>query len=482
MKLINKIQMAINATAGVLVVVGGVSIWAFSAINHQVGTIYDDRVIPLQQLKIISDDYAVQVIDEVNKTHAGISSPSQAVSSIKKAQEEIDKQWTEYRKTVLTDEEKQLADQSEGLFKAANDEINKVVAALESGNVAALAKFDGSLYKVIDPLTDNIKELSDLQLKVAQEERAKASSIYMVMNWVLILLIITTVLAIIFFVGPFVNKLIVGALKDAVNTIASTSTEIAAAAEEQERLAERQAASVNKTTTTMDELKVSAQQSAQQAETAALGANQVMNLSNEGKKALVETLEGMGDLKEKVNSISQAITQLNQQLSQIDTYQQIVAEIADQTNMLALNASVEAVRAGEQGKGFAVVANEIRKLADQSKQSADKINVLIVDIQKALQTTVKATQGGTQTVEEEVKIAQRMADTLTSVANSIDEVTVSVQQIALNAKQQAVGVEQVVDEMNLLNQSSAQTASGISQTKVGTLRLQEKASELKAMV
>lgn len=482
MKLLNKIQSAIAVPAGFLVVVGIWSVWGFARINHQIGTIYDDRMVPLSQLKTISDEYGVEVIDQINKVHAGLITPNEALKSIKTAQETIDKEWHAYTKTYLTEEEKALADKVETLFNGANEELDKVIKALESGSAAQAGKFDGPLYKVIDPLTAKIQELSDLQLEVAKQERSKAGGIFILMTSVLILLSLATILVVLLPIRLFINKLIVATLRDTVNTVATSSTEIAAAAEEQERLAERQSASVNKTTTTMDELRVSAQQSAQQAETAAIGAKQILVLSENGKEAVIETVEGMGHLKEKVDSIIQSITLLNQQLSQIDIYQQVVAELADQTNLLSLNASVEAVRAGDQGKGFAVVAAEIRKLAASSKNSADKINTLVADIQKALQNTVKASQEGSQTVDEELRIAQKMSQTLISVTNAIDEVVVSVQQISLNTKQQAIGVDQIVEEMNLLNQTTAQTVSGITQTKVGTQRLQEKAGELKAMV
>jgi len=119
--------------------------------------------------------------------------------------------------------------------------------------------------------------------------------------------------------------------------------------------------------------------------------------------------------------------------------------------MLALNAAVEAVRAREYGRGFAVVAAEIRKLADESKKSAEKINALVNDVQGAISTTIIVTDDGTKTVETGVKIAQGTAETFADMTPGINNVVIGSQQISLNAKQQAIAIAQVMEAMNALN-------------------------------
>jgi methyl-accepting chemotaxis protein len=230
---------------------------------------------------------------------------------------------------------------------------------------------------------------------------------------------------------------------------------------------EQQAISVYQTTTTMDELRASSRQSAQQAEVAAAGAKEVLILAEAGTLAVGHALEDMAILKEKVEAIAQEILRLSDGASQIGNISGLVSDLANQTNMLSLNAAVEAARGGQNGKGFAVVAGEIRKLADQSKKSATKINALITDIQSAIKATVMVTAEATKKVEQGVKTAQGNAETFTSVTDAINSVVTSSQQISLMAKQQAIAIQQVVDAMNALNQQVGQTASGISQTKVG---------------
>ncbi|MEG4216951.1 methyl-accepting chemotaxis protein [Microcoleus sp. Pol14C6] len=271
-------------------------------------------------------------------------------------------------------------------------------------------------------------------------------------------------------------------LNQSVNMIVSSSTEIAATVEQQERTAAQQSSSVNQTTITMDELGAASQQSAQQAQAGAESARQALKIAEKGTLAVEQTLESMIILKENVGAIAAQILQLSEQTHQIGNISTDVTDLANQTNMLALNASVEAVRAGENAKGFTVIATEIRKLADKSKKSAEKINRLVDDIKNAISSTVTVTKEGTKTVEEGTKISQETAAAFSEVANAVNNVVLNNQQISLTAQQQAVAIKQVVDAMNSLNLAAKETASGITQTKVGTQQLNDAAHNLNSIV
>jgi len=232
------------------------------------------------------------------------------------------------------------------------------------------------------------------------------------------------------------------------------------------------------------------------AEERSLGARQVLNLAEDGNKAVQKSLEAMSELREKTAVIATQIMRLSEQTTQIGSITGVVADLANQTNMLALNASVEAVRAGEHGKGFGVVANEVRRLADQSKKSAGKINGIISEIQNAINSTVIATDEGTRTVKEGIKLSQDTSQAFKEVTQSINDIILNNQemtlaaingivlknqQISLSAMQQALAVQQVVEAMNIINSGAKETASGINQTKVGTQLLNDAAQNLKAL-
>jgi CHASE3 domain sensor protein len=282
--------------------------------------------------------------------------------------------------------------------------------------------------------------------------------------------------------GSWIILSIAQRMNQTASTLATSSSQIASTIEEQERTASQQAASVNETTATMDELGASSRQSAEQAEAASKAAQRVRELAEGGNQAVEETLIGMSNLKDKVGAIAEQILRLSEQTNQIGSISRLVSDLANQTNMLALNAAVEAVRAGEHGKGFAVVAAEIRKLADQSKQSAQKINGLVADIQNAINSTVMVTDEGTKTVETGMQVTQKTAQAFAGVTEAITNVVVNNQQISLNIQQQATAIQQVVQAMNTINQGAKETATGISQTRTGTQKLNEATLFLKEMV
>jgi methyl-accepting chemotaxis protein len=275
-------------------------------------------------------------------------------------------------------------------------------------------------------------------------------------------------------ISKFIGKL--------ADSIVSSSGAIVDTVEMQEVTVNMQANSAIDTSTTVNELGAISFQSAAQAEASANGARQALSLAEDGTRSVQQTLQGMSGLRDKVDAIANQIVNLSEQTGQITIVSDLVADLASQTNMLALNAAVEAARAGEQGKGFSVVADEIRKLADQSKKSADKINLLASDIQAAINRTVMVTDEGSKTVLEGIDLARSTADTFAGVTDAVNNVFLNSQQISTSAKQQAVSIQQVLTSMTNISQGSQESAIGMHQVKMTTRELTQVADELKAAV
>lgn len=273
-----------------------------------------------------------------------------------------------------------------------------------------------------------------------------------------------------------------GVLLKSIATVNDSSSEIATTVEVQERLVADQTASVTTTTSTIEELGAASLKAAQQANSSATGAKEALDLSETGSQAVENTVQGIEDLQNKVGAIADQIMQLSEQTDQISTISSLVADVADQTNMLALNAAVEAARAGEQGKGFAVVAGEIRKLADQSRESAGKIGILVEAIQSSINSTVMVTDEGNKTAKAGIEVAKSTADVFSRIAAAINEVYDNSQQIAQSAKQQAVGVQQAVSAMNAINLGAKETVSAVNQVQDSTEELKTIAQELQVAV
>ncbi len=283
-------------------------------------------------------------------------------------------------------------------------------------------------------------------------------------------------------IGLYISSFASRSIMEAVNTMSSSSAEIAATVSQHERTASGQAAMVSQTVATVEELGASFRKTSEQAAAVADTAKKTAALTDEGAKSVKAAVDGMNELKEKVSVVAGQILKLGDQTAQIGAIADIVKDLASQTNMLALNAAVEAVRAGEHGKGFSVLAAEVRKLADESKKSAQKANVIIEEIQKATNSTIMVTEEGTKRVEEVIRLAGAVGGVFDKISDAAGSVYENAQQALLNTKQQSGAIGQVVDAVNNINAGARETAAGLSQTKIGVAKLNEAAVGLKAMV
>ena len=263
--------------------------------------------------------------------------------------------------------------------------------------------------------------------------------------------------------------------------LSAAASEIAATIVQHERTAGQQAAAANETSATIEELSISSGRSAEQAANAAALAEQSGAVTAQGAEAIRTAVASMNGLKDRIGAMAEQILHLGEQTGQIGNITTLVKDLSAQINMLALNAAVEAARAGEHGKGFAVVASEVRKLADESKKSAEQASLLVADIQKAANASVMMSEEGARTVNEVTQLAGKVAELFDNLAGMAGSVNENAQQVMLNAKQQSAAFAQVVEATNSIAGGAKETAAGISQTKVGVQNLNEAAENLKAI-
>lgn len=374
-------------------------------------------------------------------------------------------------------------DRLEELSDAKFDELATTIQLKRSGQEEELMAITMSGQG--QDIMEEIRQLTDEMLAIEEEllvEREAANATAVTLATTVTIggtsLVLLMGLGILF----FVSRQVIHPINQVATDLATSSNELAATVQQQEQAASQQAASVTQTSSTMEELSMSSRQSAEQAEIASGSAQQVLQLVDSGNQAVGQSLESMMLLTQKVQTVAEQIARFSDQTSQIGNISTLVSDLANQTNMLALNAAVEAVRAGEHGKGFAVVATEIRKLADQSRVSAEKISILVNDTQSALTAAVLATDDSTQTAQIGSKISHQTADIFQQVSDAVNTIVNNVQQISLSSKQQSTAINQVVDAMTALDVAAKDTASSIGQTRINMQQLNRSAHDLQAVV
>ena len=269
---------------------------------------------------------------------------------------------------------------------------------------------------------------------------------------------------------------------DGVSVLAAASTEILATVSQLAGVAAETAASVTQTSTTVEEVKQTAHLSAQRARDVQDSAVQNAAIGESGRVAVVETVEGMDRIRGQMGAIADAIVRLSELGQSIGEIITTVNDLAEQSNMLAVNAAIEATRAGEYGKGFAVVAQEVKSLADQSRQATTQVRSILSDVQKATSSAVMATEQGTKTVADGVRQASQAGESIRRLADAIGEAADAATQIVASADQQLVGMEQIAMAMGSIRLATAQNVAGTRQLEESALSLSSTGERLRLVV
>ncbi|MHB8069574.1 MAG: methyl-accepting chemotaxis protein [Desulfobaccales bacterium] len=270
-------------------------------------------------------------------------------------------------------------------------------------------------------------------------------------------------------------------VRGGVEVLASAASEIVSATSEISASAAESSTAVNETTATVSEANQAAQLSAQKAGYVSETAQKTDQIAQSGKKSMAELIEDMNQIRSQIDSIAGSVLRLSEHSQAIGGINDAVNDLAEQSNLLAVNASIEAARAGEAGKGFAVVAQEIRNLAEQSKQATGRIKGILSDIQKAMNAAVLATEQGTKSVEAGVKQSAVAGESIRTLADSIAESAQAALQILASTQQQLVGMDQIVAAMENIKQASVQNVTAARQTETAAHDLQGVGARLKQL-
>ena len=262
--------------------------------------------------------------------------------------------------------------------------------------------------------------------------------------------------------GESLEKLVTE-ISEAVSATASASTQISSSAEEMAAGAQEQSAQAAEVASAVEEMASTILETNKNADNASHAAKNAGTIAKEGGRVVDETVRGMIRIADVVKKSAETVQELGKNSDQIGEIVQVINDIADQTNLLALNAAIEAARAGEQGRGFAVVADEVRKLAERTTKATKEIASMIKQIQKDTSGAVDSIQQGTIEVEKGKQLADKAGESLKEIINGAEQVVNIVTQVAAASQEQASAAEQISKNIEAISSVTHESATGVQQ-------------------
>ncbi|MDR1648394.1 MAG: methyl-accepting chemotaxis protein [Zoogloeaceae bacterium] len=524
MKLVHKIFMVTGVSVLGMVAIAISGYIGMEDAGESLNRVYQDRVVPLKDIKEIADLYAVEIVDLSHKARNRSIDYATARARIEKAEAEIATKWRGYLATELVERERLLIAEVEKLRTASVGPINRLKDILRDGDGEQLAEFiRAELYPTIEPLSDKFTELILLQLEVAKEEYEKSveeAALADAINLVVIVLASLASIVLAFFIARqvrrelggepsevasqvaqiatgdlshritvapgFENSLLgsmekmraslhtaLSGIQNSVDGVLSTATSLSSAATQVAESSTNQASATSAMAASVEEMTVSINTVSSSAGDAQQQAVKAGASSAQGGDIIHRSSAGMVSIAESVGDASRVITELGEESKQISDVVQVIKEVADQTNLLALNAAIEAARAGEQGRGFAVVADEVRKLAERTAQSTVDIGVMIGKIQTSANDAVVEMQK----VVEQVSVGKDLAESAGVVMASVEEdagkVSTAVTEISNALKEQSQASQEIAKHVESIAQMTDENNAAAAETSSNAHTLQE---------
>jgi methyl-accepting chemotaxis protein len=362
-------------------------------------------------------------------------------------------------------------------------ELKKVIEVRRTSGFDAAAKEVGN--NLGKDLMDRIRAIvaaSDRETDALLAERAAAARASA--DWAVAIILWGSVAGAVLvgLMGWFIVASVTRQIGAAVQHVQSSSSELQAAANQQATGAREQATAMTEIATTIRELLASSRQIAESAQSVSHIAEETAGGARAGTGTVDQANEAIGGIRRQVDLVVTHMLDLGKKSQQIGAFVEIVSELAEQTNILAINATIEAAGAGEAGRRFTVVADEIRKLADRVGGSAKEIRDLIEEVRGAVNTTVMATEGGSKAVDAGSRHFGDVAASFTQIAGLVTTTTDAAREIELSTKQQSTAVEQVNVAISGAAQATKEMEASSGQTLATASALADLSRELSRII
>ncbi len=514
-----KTRLTILITVPIVAFIGLaiISLMMTKSLVMGIQSINNDRVVPLKQIKVVSDNYAVSIVDNLHKYNAKLLSKSQLLAAIESAENVANQNWRAYLNTELTSEEKRLIGVSESLFSKVKQKVNwyQNQIAMEQPLASSPEMFVKEMYDVFDPFSTSLNDLIDLQLNTSQQFTDDATENYESeqLSFIIacILLLIATIVMALFIYKSIITPLraigstmanianntdltlrvseygndefsrtavsintmlshfksLIEELLNAVKTLSDESDQMSRSSSQVAATTEQQELQTTMIATAITEMSAAIGEVASNAVTTSHKANESDDTAKHGLAKVQENIDSINQLNEVIRHTKEDIDLLSEKSNEINSVVQIIQNVAEQTNLLALNAAIEAARAGESGRGFAVVADEVRQLAHNTQKATEQISSMIIALQDASQRAVSSMEDASGKASHSVEIAAASASSIQSIAEAITEIADMNIVVSTSTEEQttvAAEISQNINEFSDSIRSVTISASDMAQT------------------
>jgi methyl-accepting chemotaxis protein len=348
---------------------------------------------------------------------------------------------------------------------------------MDQARVLAASQVNGLTEQVLTA-TSGFRQAAIRQLAARRAGRDTASTIITIM---LVVVFAGAALASVVMVVR-IPRDIAAMVRGAVGDLEHTTVQVSAVSTQLASGAAQTAAAVSEAATTVDEVRQTSMLASQKSTALADGAKRAEEAADVGRRALVEIVENMGDIESQVAVMSGSIVRLSEQTEAIAALTATSHDIAEQSNLLAVNAAIEAAKSAEEGKGFSVVADEIKSLSGQSKNAVQQVRKVLADIVQATTAAVDAAERSSGAIARSVERVAGSSEAIESLAGSVEMTARSSLQIAASSQQQLVGMDQISQSMESINQASVHNAAAAREMAEELARLRAVAERLQAMI